>query len=86
METYDNTNIAHCFPLSELKIGKSAFVNKIETEPSMHRRLLDLGLTNGIKITCLMAAPSGDPREYLIRGTVIGLRNQDAEKIFIYNK
>ncbi len=83
MKTCNNIDIPNCFPLSKLKIGESAFVKNIETESSMLRRLLDLGMTKGIKITCLMSAPSGDPREYLVRGTIIGLRNQDAEKIFM---
>lgn len=85
MEKISYTETAHCFPLSKLKIGESGFVKKIETESSMLRRLLDLGMTDGIKVTCLMSAPSGDPREYLIRGTIIGLRNQDAEKVFMSN-
>lgn len=76
-------NTSNCFPLSSLEIGESAMVKKIETEPSMNRRLLDLGMTRNVKITCLLSAPSGDPREYLIRGTTIGLRNQDASKVFV---
>ena len=85
MEDYNLIDTTNCFPLSELKIGKSAFIRKIDTEESMHRRLLDLGMTSGVKITCLLSAPFGDPKEYLIRGTVIGLRNEDAEKIYIFN-
>lgn len=76
-------NASNCFPLSKLKIGESAIVERIETDSSMLRRLLDLGMTKDIKITCLLSAPSGDPREYLIRGTIIGLRNQDASKVLV---
>ena len=79
----EKSNMINCFPLIELKIGESGFIKKIETENCMHKRLLDFGLTKDAKITCLLSAPSGDPREYLIRGTVIGLRNQDAKNVFI---
>ena len=41
-------------------------------------RLMDLGLTRGARVRCLFAAPSGEPRAYLIRGAVIALRREDA--------
>ena len=84
METKNVDKNTCCFPLSKLKRGESAFIESINTEPSMYRRLLDLGLTKGIKITCLMTSPFGDPKAYLIRGTVIGLRNKDAKNIIIF--
>ena len=39
---------------------------------------MDLGFTPGAGVTCLFAAPSGDPRAYMVRGSVIALRRADA--------
>lgn len=49
----------------------------------MRRRLMDLGLTAQATTVHLFDAPSGDPRAYLIRGTVIALRNADAAAVEI---
>ena len=39
---------------------------------------MDLGFTPGAGVRCLFAAPSGDPRAYMVRGSVIALRRADA--------
>ena len=49
----------------------------------MRRRLLDLGFTAGAHITCLQHSASGDPAAYLIRGTVIALREEDSRRIAV---
>lgn len=67
--------------LNRLSEGRSAYVTEIQNEPSMRRRLADLGLIDGTKITCLYRSPAGDPTAYLIRGAVIALRRQDAARI-----
>ena len=72
--------------LDQLKIGQQAYILQINTSSSITRRLLDLGMTKGICIKCLLSAPLNDPREYLFRGTVIGIRNSDAKKILVTTK
>ena len=69
--------------LSSIKTGDSAVVERIASDGLLNRRLLDLGLVPGTKITCLYSAPSGDPRAYLVRGTVIALRKIDAKQILL---
>lgn len=69
--------------LLSVPVGYKAAITSLEISGSMRRRLLDLGLTPGTDISCLFQAPSGNPRAYLIRGAVIALRNQDAEKITV---
>lgn len=49
----------------------------------MRRRLQDLGIVEGTTIECLQKSPSGDPVAYKIRGTIIALRSEDANKIII---
>ncbi|MEG2420661.1 MAG: FeoA family protein [Oscillospiraceae bacterium] len=66
------------FPLSVLKQGKSAYINAVRCQDAMGRRLLDLGLIPGTKVTCVAVSPFGDPSAYLIRGAVLAVRDKDA--------
>lgn len=49
----------------------------------MRRRLLDMGLIEGTRISCLQKSPAGDPVAYLIRGAVIALRSEDSSQILV---
>ncbi len=67
--------------LSTLGVGQSACVTDIRTQGAMRRRLLDIGLIPGTRVTCVARSPAGDPAAYLIRGAVIALRAEDAGQI-----
>jgi len=69
--------------LRDLDIGKSGIVETVGGEKALRRRLLEMGITPGTTITVKKAAPMGDPVELLLRGYVLSLRLQDAEKINI---
>ena len=58
--------------------GDSGVIGDIDVRVGSRGRLMDLGLTPGARVSCLFSAPSGDPRAYLIRGSVIALRREDA--------
>lgn len=45
------------------------------------RRLLDLGIVKGTTITPVLKSPSGDPTAFLVRGSTIALRKEDAKLI-----
>lgn len=67
--------------LSSVHIGGRAVVSELNLPERIKKRLLDLGMIPGTPVTCLYQAPSGDPRAYLVRDTVIALRNGDAAAI-----
>lgn len=69
--------------LLSLREGSTAKVGTLGAAGLTRRRLLDLGFTPGAKVQCLFSAPSGSPRAYMIRGTVIALRSSDAENVSI---
>jgi len=69
--------------LKTLAIGKSGRVLKVGGEKVLRRRLLDMGITPRTVVTVKKAAPMGDPIELLLRGYVLTLRLDDAEKITI---
>ena len=47
------------------------------------RRLLDIGLIKDTKIIPVLKSPSGDPRAFSIRGSLIAIRKEDARNIEI---
>ena len=67
--------------LSALSEGESAYVPDISAGPAMERRLTDLGLVRGTRVTCVLRSPAGDPCAYLIRGALIALRRADADGV-----
>ncbi|MBC5734029.1 ferrous iron transport protein A [Flavonifractor sp. DFI.6.63] len=69
------------YSLSALRVGQSAYVAEIQADEAMRRRLLDLGLIRGTRVTCTAKSPAGDPAAYLIRGAVIALRGRDARGV-----
>ena len=69
--------------LNDLAVGERAAVTRLTAQGDMRGRLLDIGLTCGACVRCLFAAPSGEPRAYLIRGAVIALRAEDADTVCV---
>lgn len=68
-------------PLSTLKQGEKAYVVDLALDGLIRRRVLDLGIVPGTSLKCIGSAPAGDPIAYLVRGTVIALRSEDAKSI-----
>ena len=69
--------------LKDLKPGKSSVVLTVGGEKALRRRLLEMGITPRTTVTVKKTAPIGDPIELLLRGYVLSLRLDDAEKITI---
>ena len=69
--------------LKDIKPGNSGRVIAVGGEKPLRRRLLDMGITPGTSVTVRKIAPLGDPIEVLIRGYVLTLRLDNAEKIAV---
>ncbi|MDR2687598.1 MAG: ferrous iron transport protein A [Oscillospiraceae bacterium] len=69
--------------LRELHVGQSGQVLAVGGEKALRRRLLDMGITPRTSVTVKKTAPMGDPIELLLRGYVLTLRLEDAEKITV---
>lgn len=70
--------------LSELPINTKGYINNLNCNGNIRRRLLDLGLVKDSSITPVLESPSGDPRAFEIRGTLIAIRKEDADFIDLY--
>lgn len=71
--------------LSSLKMGEQADVTGISPNCRglQRRRLMDLGIVPGSRISAVMKSASGDPVGYRVMGTTIGIRKQHADQVFI---
>ena len=71
--------------LSSLKLNEAATILGISKEcrGESRRRLLDLGFVKGTTIRIDMESPLKNPVAYLVKGTSIALRNDQASKILI---
>lgn len=71
--------------LAALRQGESAEVVRIAAacQGAHRRRLLDLGVVPGTVITARLRSASGDPVGYEIRGALIALRREQAERILV---
>lgn len=68
---------------ADLEIGQSASVVRIAGSDAVSRRLLEMGVTPGVEIRRLGAAPLGDPLEFELRGYRLSLRRKEAEQVEI---
>ena len=67
--------------LRDVKIGDTVQVIKLHGEGAVKRRIMDMGLTKGVRLTVRKVAPLGDPIEVNVRGYELSLRKVDAEMI-----
>ena len=68
--------------LSELCTNRHGYIKNVGTkDPSMRRRLYDLGFVPGAEVECVMRSPMGDPLAYYVSGSVIALRKNDASSL-----
>ena len=67
--------------LADLKPGETGVVDGIGGEDALHRHLLDMGITPGVKVLLKKTAPMGDPVEIHLRGYALTLRLDDARNV-----
>ena len=62
----------------DMKVGDSAIVLNVGGEGALRKRLLDLGITKGTRVTMARIAPFGDPIEIQLRGYRLTLRKSES--------
>ena len=91
----ERRNLERCgIPLTALKDGETGILTSIEVSRGRGRgrgwgfekRLMDMGLTPGIKVTVVKSAPFHGPLEILVRGSRLALGRGMAERIFVETK
>ena len=69
--------------LSEISQGERVRVVQIAGDDGLSIRLMEMGLTPGVDMVLLGAAPLGDPLEYEIRGYRLSLRRSEAARVSV---
>ena len=69
--------------LDQIEKGETGLVRSVEGDGKVRRRLFDMGVTPGAKVTLRKKAPFGDPIEITIRGYELSLRKAEAELVNI---
>ena len=64
--------------LNQVKVGETVKVTKIAGEGPIKRRIMDMGITNGVEIYVRKVAPLGDPVEITVRNYELSVRKADA--------
>jgi ferrous iron transport protein A len=69
--------------LVELPIGGKARVSTILGSDELTMRLMEMGLTPGVEVAVVGAAPLGDPLELELRGYRLSVRRSEAARVQI---
>jgi Fe2+ transport system protein FeoA len=69
--------------LADLKLKETATVVGLMAKGEVRRRLLDMGLVNGVTIEMVRYAPLGDPLEIRIKSFNLTLRVAEAKTILV---
>lgn len=69
--------------LDKINLNEEYIIDDILLDKHIKQRIYDLGLIENTSIKALYTSPFNDPTAYLVRGTIIAIRNKDAEKIIV---
>lgn len=72
--------------LSDTILYEEVEVQEVKCQGSIKRRLLDLGIIHGAFIKPMLENTSKDMRAYLIKGTLIALRKEEASAIYVQKR
>jgi ferrous iron transport protein A len=67
--------------LAALPLGAEAVVRRIQSIRPIARRLMELGLVPGTKVSVTRVAPLGDPLELRLRNYALSIRRTEALSI-----
>ena len=71
--------------LNNINKHKEYKIKNINTNEIIKRRLYDIGIINGAKIKLLYISPSNRIKAYLVKNSIISIRNKDASLIEVYD-
>ena len=69
--------------LAQLAVGASAKVTRVDGADELACRLMEMGLTPGVELRLIGAAPLGDPLELELRGYRLSVRKSEAQRVAV---
>jgi len=73
----------HTLTLNQLQVGEKGKIVRIIPDCRIRRRLMDMGVIPGTRVTVEKLAPLGDPMDIRIRGYHLSLRKEEAATIAV---
>lgn len=70
-------------PLSDLRVGESGVIVKMDIKGKARQRFLAMGLIKGETVTVKRVAPLGDPIDFIVKGYHLSLRKSEASEILV---
>ena len=70
-------------PLSDLRVGESGVIVKMDIKGKARQRFLAMGLIKGETVTVKRVAPLGDPVDFIVKGYHLSLRKSEASEILV---
>lgn len=70
--------------LGHLQEDEEGHIERIEiNDEDVSLRLMEIGFTRGTKIMTYKRSPFGSTKSFVVKGTIIGLREQEYNKIYV---
>ncbi|MGI9178662.1 MAG: FeoA family protein [Pirellulales bacterium] len=69
--------------LDDIPLGSTVLVRDVDGADPVAIRLLEMGLTPGVRVRLLGRAPFGDPVELEVRGYRLSIRRQEAARVSV---
>ncbi|MBN8218363.1 MAG: ferrous iron transport protein A [Spirochaetes bacterium] len=70
-------------PLSELPLGQTGVVTRLELPGDVLSKLVEMGLAKGRRLTFVQKVPLGDPMVIELMGYRLALRHREARGIWV---
>ena len=74
-------NQANIVLLGQMSVGQRGIIDDFAFETDGYERIEEMGVTPGETVEIVRYAPFGDPIEIKIRGYLLSLRKQEADRI-----
>lgn len=69
--------------MDKMDINQKGKVHHVDENSKMQRRFLDIGISEGTDIECVLASYGGEMKAYTVKGAVIAIRKEDANSVEI---
>lgn len=72
-----------CITLDKINLNEKYLIIDVLLDSNIRQRMYDFGVIENSIIEALYESPFGDPTAYLVKETIIAIRNDDAKKIVV---
>lgn len=73
----------NCKTLDKVSLNTEVRIEDIQCSDALKSRIFDMGIIKDEIITPIFKSPFGDPTAFLIKDTIIALRNADCKHIYV---